>query len=440
MAGQLDAIVSVSIQATNATLQLPNFGIPAVLAYHTHNTDFIRTYSSLAGMVTDSFTTTEPAYLMASSLLNQSPTVTQFKVIRGSTAAAMTATFTVTDVSVGDQIGYTVIGVNGTTTLCYVTATGNTTTDATAIAALTDPNGCTMTSSSAIVTITVTVAGKVAYISGIKGGTYADTTASASPATDLNAALAVDHSWYGVAGEHCDATNIAAIAVWAESNKRLHYYTTADSNNLSASSGIGNTLKTAGDQYSYGAYSGTPSTYAGCATMANEFARDPGTYTMAFKALAGVPVDNLTDTQITNLEGNNLNYYTNVAGQNIIRPGKVASGLYVDLRRGIDALAADIQFSQFAVLVTDPKVPYDPFGIAMLGAELKSSLNRFTATPSAPRALLRNDPGFQPQVILPTMANVNPVDEQNRLLKNLNFKAWAQNAVQTVQVVGTINF
>lgn len=439
MAGPVDQIVSVTIQANNATTQLPNFGIPAILAYHTHNTDKIRTYSSLAGMVSDGFTTTEPAYYMASALLAQNPTVPLFKVIRGTTAAAQTATFTVTDAAVGDTIGYTIVGVDGTTTVVNTTSTGVVNTDATTLAALPDANGTTATASSAVITITTTVAGKIAYFKDIKGGTFLDTTASASPATDLNAALAVDSTWYGISGEHCDATNIAAIATWAESNKRIHFYTTSDTNNLSASSGIGHTLNAASDQYSYGAYSGNQIQYAGVATMANEFARDPGTYTMAFKQLAGVTVDALTDTQVTNLEGNVLNYYTNVAGDNITRPGKVASGLYVDLRRGIDALGAQVQFQVFNLLVSQPKVPYDPFGIAMVGGEVRSALAQFTASASSPVALLRNDPGFKPTVILPDISTVVSADRQARILKNVNFTAYAQNAIQTVKINGTVN-
>lgn len=439
MAGPVDQIVTVTIQANNATTQVPNFGIPALLAYHTHNTDKIRTYSSLAGMVSDGFSTTEPAYYMASALLAQNPTVPSFKIIRGSTAAAMTFTFTVTDTTVGDTIGFTVVGVNGTTTVVNTTSTGAVNTDASTLAGLTAPNGCTMGAVGAVVTVTVTTPGKVVYVSAVKGGTYLDTTASASPATDLTNALAVDSTWYGIAGEHCDATNIAAIASWAETNKRIQYYTTADTNNLSASSGIGHTLNLAGDQYSYGAYSGTPIQYAGVATMANEFARDPGTYTMAFKQLASVTVDALTDTQITNLEGNVLNYYTNVAGDNIVRPGKVASGLYVDLRRGIDALGAAVQFQVYNLLVSQPKVPYDPFGIAMVGGEVRSALASFTASANAPVALLRNDPGFKPTVILPDVSTELSADRQARVLKNVNFVAYAQNAVQTVKINGTVN-
>lgn len=438
---QIDQIVSVSIQASAQTPQIPNFGIPAILCYHTHNTDFIRTYSSLAGLVADGFSTTEPAYLMAQSMLEQNPTVSSFKVIRGSTSVQQVMTFKVTDTTNGDTVGLVLADASGVTHAVQHVNSGSQTAIqiATALAGI-SVTGATLSSGGTdTVTITITASGAVWFPSSITGGTFTDTTPTANPATDLTNALNTDSSWYGFAGEHCDATNIQARAVWAEANKRLHYYVTADTNNLSASSGIGHTLNLAAYQYSFGIYSGTPGEFGGCAAMANEFVRDPGTYTMAFKALTGVAVDALSDNQVTNLVGNKLNYYMQVNGVNILRDGVCASGIYVDLRRGIDALAAQIQFNIYDLLVTTPKVSYDPFGIAMVGAEVRSALAQFSAASGKPAALLRSDPGFKATVTLPDISTVNATDRANRVLKNVSFTAYAQNAVQTVQVQGVVN-
>jgi hypothetical protein len=441
MAGQIDQIVSVSIQASAQTPQIPNFGIPAVLCYHTHNSDYIRTYSSLSGMVSDGFTTTEPAYLLAQSMLSQNPTIKQFKIIRGSTAVQQTMTFKVTDTANGDTVGFSLTRADGTTVAVTHLNAGSQTATAIATAlAATAVTGATLTSSTDTVTVTVTASGAVWFVSGIAGGTFTDTTVTTNPATDLNNALGVDSTWYGISGEHFDATNIQAIAVWAEANKRLHYYTTVDTNNTTGATGIGHTLNLAAYTYSFGVFSGTPGQYAGAAAMANEFVRDPGTYTMAFKTLSAVSVDNLTDTQVTNLKNNKLNYYMSVAGVNILREGVCASGLYVDLRRGIDALTAQIQINEYSMLVSVPKVSFDPAGIAMVGAELRSALGQFTATPNQQAALLRNDPGFKPTITLPNISTVSSTDRANRLLKNVAFTAYAQNAVQTVQIAGVVNF
>ena len=444
MAGPIDSLVSVSISASGATPQRANFGTPAILCYHTHNTDYIRTYTSLTDLTDDGFTTTSPAYYMASAILRQSPAPSSFKVIRGSSAVTQSCTFTVTNTTVGDQIGYQCVGTDGVVVDMYVTGTGNTTNDATAIAALTDPTGVTTTSALAVVTSANSAAGTVVYYQNVKGGTFIDNTPTASYATDLNNALGVDTNWYGITGEHQDRTNIAAMAAWAETNKRLHAYSTCDSNAKTASSGIGATLKTNAYAYSYGQWGGTSIEYGALSSLAGQLVLDPGTYTAAYKTLAGVTVDALTATEIAALgietaNGNRLNYYIEVGGLNITRYGINASGMYADIRRGIDALANDIQVTVFGMLAATPKLPFDPGGIAILGGGVRAALSRFTASQVQPNALLRGDPGFAPVVILPDIADTSSTDRGIRYLNGIRFTAYAQNAIQVVAISGTVN-
>jgi hypothetical protein len=444
MAGPLDQIVPVTITASGATPQIANFGTPAILCYHTKNTDYIRTYTSIAGMVTDGFAVTDPAYYMATAVFSQTPSPSSLKLIRGSTAAAQAATFLVTDTAVGDTIGYQCIGTDGVLVSMYVTSTGVVNTDAASIAALTDPTGVTTTSATATVTSTTTVAGKIVYYQGVKGGTFLDTTASASYATDLNNALTVDTNWYGISGEHQDGTNILAMAVWAEANKKRHGYSTMDTNAKGAGTGIGNTLKAAAYAYSGGQWGGTSVQYGGLASLALELTYTPGTYTMAYKTLAGVTVDALTATEIASLgfetaNGNRLNYYIAIAGVNVTRFGIMASGMYADIRRGIDALAATIQTNEYGLLVSAPKLPFDPGGIAIMGGGVRSALDQFTATAQQSANLLRGDPGFSPQVFLPAIASTSAADRGNRYLNSIRFSCYAQNAIQVAAVSGAVN-
>ena len=68
--GNIDQIVNVQITAQSNAPSRESFGVPAILAYHTHNTDLIRTYNDLAGMVSDGFSSNEPAYLMATAIVS----------------------------------------------------------------------------------------------------------------------------------------------------------------------------------------------------------------------------------------------------------------------------------------------------------------------------------------------------------------------------------
>ena len=446
MASLLDGLVTVNVTTAGATPQLANSNTPAFLAYHTLWGDFIRTFTSPSDWtaVSNGGLVTDPAYLWLTSVFGQTPAPASAKIIRGSTSVTQTVTFLVTDITNGDSVGLSFQGVNGVVKDLHVTVSGSPTAIAIAgqIVALGAPNGFTIANGgTATVTIAATAAGKIGYPSLIKGGTYTDNTPSATVATDLNNAVNVDPSFYGITGEHQDATNITAVSTWALSNKRLHCYTTADTANLGVATGIGATLKLAGSTYDFGMYSGTPASYGASALEAQRFTATPGSDTWAYKQLAGVTADTLTPTQIVNLNGNNLNYYlANVAGVNITLTGIDASGMYADIRRGIDALISQIQINVYTLLVTLPKVPFDPGGIALVGNAVSTALQQYTASNNTPAALLRGDTGFVPQVFLPNISATTTSDRAQRILRNVTFTAYAQSAVQTVQINGTVNF
>jgi hypothetical protein len=67
----LDAIVSVALSATTQVPTEKGFGTPCVAAYHTHNTDRMRSYDDLSGMVTDGYDSFEPGYLAAAAIFAQ---------------------------------------------------------------------------------------------------------------------------------------------------------------------------------------------------------------------------------------------------------------------------------------------------------------------------------------------------------------------------------
>jgi hypothetical protein len=434
----VDTIVNVQISATSASPTVQNFGTPAILAYHTHNTDKIRTYFDLDGMVSDGFSTTEPAYLAAQAIVSQNPRPPSFKVIRSSTSVQQTMTFTCTDTNTGDSVGLSLLDSAGVVHDLHVTASGTPGTDAAAIAALTVA-GMTLSATGAVVTLTVTTSGHVWYPSNILGGTFLDTSLTAAPATDLDAAVLVDNDWYGLSGTWISKTTIEAIAAWTESNgKKIHAYGTADSQNESGTSaGVFFDLKGLSYKRSYGQICGYPSSAAGfgwLGLMAYELTQDPGSATWAFKGEAGQSVDLLTPTQITNVRANNGNFYVNADGVNRSFDGKSAQGFYMDITQGIDALAADIQLRVVTLLYNSPKLPYTRKGIQAVRAEVEAALQAAVAT-----GFVSNDVGFQYSVTVPDLAKVSSSDKQNRILQNVKFSCFAQGAVQSVQVQGTVS-
>lgn len=445
----IDLIVNVNIAAAQATPSLPSTDVPALIGYHTKYTDLIRTYFDPSDMLADGFTVNDPLYLMAAAGAAQSPHVNKFKVIRGTTAASQTMTFKVTDTQTGHVVGLVLTDASGATHAVQHTVTAGQTAAqiATALAAISVP-GATLTVDgvdNTQVDIAITAAGAVWYPSGIFGGNFTDTTASANPQTDLANAALVDPDFYGVSGEWMSSANIAAISAWCETNKRLHAYTTPDTANLALGTGVFSTLKTSAYNYSYGQYSGTPINYGATALMFNRFTDDPGADTWAYVTLEGVAADALTPSQITaatSLDGgtsNNGNVYVPTANVNATLTGMAASGLFIDLQRGIDALSRDIQLRIFTMMKTlsqqGKKVPYTRKGASMVKAQVNASLQSFVTS-----GFLSGDDGEAPSVTVPDPQNATASDRGKRIYRGVQFTCQAQGAMQTVIVNGTVNF
>jgi len=447
----IDQVVNVSITATSATPSLPGVDIPAIIAYHTHNTDLVRTYFDVTDMVTDGFGVNEPAYLAALALISQDPRPAQFKVIRATGDYQQTMTFKVTNLNAGAIVGLTFRKPDGTTVDWKRTNPGAETAIqiATALVALA-PAGVTMANGGGTldtVTITVTTHHNVWYPRGVltAGGDYLDTTGAPTGAalgTDLDAAVLVDPNFYGLSGVLMSDAAIQAIAVWAEANKRLHSYTTPNTDNINTNNaGIFQTLKTAAYNYSIGLYKDKPEQYGGVAWEAQRFTADPGSDTWAYKTLEAVDVDALTPTQITNAgqlvdpATKNGNVYISIANTNNTVDGRCASGMYADIRRGIDAMSRDIQIAVFTAIKNNPKLPYTRKGIATIGGEIAGVIKRYIAS-----GFISNDAGFEYQIQLPDLATISTSDKQKRKLRNVKFTCTAQGAIQTVFVQGSLNF
>lgn len=444
----IDLIVDVAITTTQAAPSLPGTDTPALIGYHTAWTDVIKTYFDASDMLSDGFTVNSPLYLMAAAMASQTPHVNKFKVIRGTTSVQQTMTFKVTDTGTGHVVGLVLTDASGVTHAVQHTNTvGQTAIQiATALAGVSVSGATLANGGTDTVTITITQSGDIWYAASITGGTFTDTTASANPSVDLAAAALVDQDFYGVSGAWASAANITDIAAWTEANKRLHAYTTPDTANLTLGSGVFNTLKTSAYNRTYGQFSGTQRNYGATALMGNRFTDDAGSDTWAFVTLANVAADALTPNQIsaaTSLEGaasNNGNVYVSgVANVNATLTGLAASGLFIDIQRGIDALSRDIQVSIFAAMKAasdaGSRIPYTRKGISAIKGVVNNALQRFVTS-----GFLSNDPGFEPNVSVPDIKNVSSTDKAKRILRNVNFTAVAQGAIQTVLVRGSVSF
>lgn len=108
----LDSIVSVSITTQTTSVARQGFGTPLLVSYFPTSIfpERTRLYSTLSAMISDGFLATDAAYLMATALKAQNPSVKQWKIGRRAGASVQTFTLTPTITTAGEVLSITVEG------------------------------------------------------------------------------------------------------------------------------------------------------------------------------------------------------------------------------------------------------------------------------------------------------------------------------------------
>ena len=552
MASFIDRIADIEITRTSRTLTRPGFGTPLFAAYHALYADRVRSYSDLAGMVTDGFTPYDAAYQMAASAFAQEPSPAAVKIGRRalpftqvvdvtpsspvSASAAetwtlkvdgLTATFTsdatptLAEVCTGIAASINALGVvnaivatlastTGIQTLTGATLDGATGDDVmsvprfitfifdasadwdatTAVLTGIDGNGVVQTENIAIPNggaTTVTSTGKYLRVTSIvipaqsgTGGTAtvgvrapvtADgtsgtkvvctsaagelhsfelvtsnfagmTTATTNPgiATDLAAILAADADWYGLALDSNGALETVAAAAWVETAKKLFLAQSSDQAMLSTGSVtvVGYTLSNLGYLRTGLMWRGkiaTSDSWAACAWMGLQFAKDPGASTFAHKTLVGQYTDSLSDAQRAAIESYKANHYTLLADAGITFPGKVAGNEWLDIIRDLDFLRVNLQYDIADLLLSNEKIPFTDAGIGQIVACVRARLTRSISTDTAPN-ILADDP--KPVVSAPRASAVSTANRQARTLPSVTFSARVAGAIHTIDINGRV--
>ena len=263
------------------------------------------------------------------------------------------------------------------------------------------------------------------------------TTATTNPglATDLAAIAAADNDWYGLALDSQGSAEVQAAAAWAETAKKLLGYTTSDQAHLATGSvtALGYVLKTAGYLQTWGLWCGriaTSDSWSACALFGKEFPKDPGASQFAFKTLAGVTVDALTETQRQAIESYNLNHCTLLSDVGVTYPGKVAGGEWMDVIRDLASLKVNLQYDLADLLVSNDKVPFTDDGIGLVVAALRARLGTSVAA-----GILAD--GFT--ITAPRASAVSSANKQARRLTSVTFGATLAGSILGLQVRGRVS-
>lgn len=188
----------------------------------------------------------------------------------------------------------------------------------------------------------------------------------------ITACRAANNDWYAcycASDEALTADEHKAIAAFIETMRAAYFFD--DSSDEALTSGetdVFAVIKAQSLTRSFGLYSKTK--FAAAAAMGFAMGANNGTansaYTMAYKSLALVTPDDLTETQVGYLQGKNANYYTERGGTyNVLEQGVCADGGWFDELIGLDQLANDLQLGCMDLLAnTRTKIPYTDAGVA----------------------------------------------------------------------------
>jgi hypothetical protein len=432
-------ILNVTLTVSAAGPTVPGFGEPLIAAYHTHFTDRVREYSSLAGMAADGFLSTDPAYLVATNVFAQRPSVPFLKIGRRALPVTQIVLLTCLSAVNTDVYKFTLQLPGGTPHVVTVNSTGTPATDVatinTAVTALALAN-LTATHGGAILTLTMGAGFLLDVQTDVAHMTLQNTSADPGLNTDLTAINAFDSKWYGLLLDSQSALEIAAAALWVEggATKQFAWNNSDTICATAATTDIFSTEQALSHERSGGIFAQTQMlSYSAAAWMGRLYPTLAGSENWAMKTLINVPVDTLTDSQAHAVEGKNGTIYTSLFGVPLTQFGKTPGGEWMDIIRGNDSLTTDLQVGAVSLQSNSLKVPFTDAGAdryrSMIGGVLLNYVQRgfLSSTPA-------------PFVFIPLISTVSSVNKALRNFPGMTFAATYAGAINSATLTGTLTF
>lgn len=441
----LSDIAEVIITTLTGGITRAGFGMPLILSHKATWVERVRFYTNATAVGTD-FATTTPEYKDATAIFSQNPRPERIAIGRASLAPTQ-------------RYDIKVVSLLNSTKYSFVL-------NAVQIDFTSDPsatNDEVIAGLQAAAAATATAAGFTASVQGAMGSTFLRILGNAAGnwvatellnlnhlsieqnhadpgvATDLDAIVLEDNSWYCLLTNYNSKAYVAAVAAWVEAHEKLYIVASLDSEiatvAFSGATDIAKTLNTSAYFRTGLIYHQSSGGFADAAWAGVCLPFDPGSETWKFKTLAGVAATTLTGTWQANIIAKKCNYYYNISGRNITAEGKVSGDEWIDVIRFRDWLKVRIQERLFILLANAKKIPYTDPGIALVESEVRAQLKEGEdAGGLVPGNLLSGDA----YVTVPKAASVNPADKAARVLRNVNFLHQLAGAIHGIKVNGTI--
>jgi hypothetical protein len=426
----LEKIVNVQIERQTAGVTQAGFGIPLILGPNAPGG--VRAYSGIAAVGED-FSTTDVEYLMAQKIFSQNPKLPTVKIGELDLEAKIV---TITpDVTIQEVFEYEVT-INGELFSFESSATPNATDVVAGLLALINASSQPVTASGTT-TLILTADNDGQNFTVALGDRLSQvvTNENQGVADNINSAIEEDNDWYFLLLTDVSEYLVRDAAAAIEALYKMFIFRNNDADvRTTSTSDLASELKDAGFFRTAMFYQSNLSDYgdAGfigrCAPLDN---LDVQTATWANKTIAGVSVDNWTDTEQANLDNKNVNYYVQIAGVNVTLNGKVLGGEYIDIIRFIDWLRARMQERIFLNLVTKPKIPFTDPGIISIEANIREILERGVSVGG-----ITDSQSYS--VSVPKASQVPLADKQARILRNVTFEAQLAGAIHAVEINGVV--
>lgn len=265
------------------------------------------------------------------------------------------------------------------------------------------------------------------------------TEPATSLATDLQAIANENDSWYVLYTLYNSEDYVKAAAAYIETKKKLYVADLSMSETLTlASAGTGSSdpaddLATLAYDRTVLVYHPSPASMLGASWMGTRLPYDPGSETWKFASPSGQTPPTYTTTHKTNMRAKKVNFLERLGGENrMLGDGKVCSGQFVDMIRGLDWLENLIQTRVYNALAGALKVAFTDSGIAIIESEIYGALGI-----AVQQGLLASDP--TPSVVVPKASAVSPADKATRTLPDVKFGATGAGAIHGVVINGVVS-
>ena len=423
MANKLDQVIDISISLSTKAITQQGFGTPMILGTSMKLDNRLKEYADISAVAVD-FAESDVEYKMAEAEFSQEKTPDSVmigkKVVLASTAITAATNpsgnivnLNLTNIGKKAEVGCTAV-VSG-----YSTAGYNGTFIITDII---DDNN-----------IRYTAAGVLAATPAVGSGSV---VLSETWSNALQKVFDYNQNWYCAHLSSNVEADILSAAAKIESLKRFLIVRTSDVDVLdSADTGsVLYQLKALNYDRTALMWNGdTSTTYIDAAWGGRMLPTIPGSENWAWKTLKGVIADQIN---VDGVRTNNGNTYEVFAGRSCTGLGKVVSGEYIDIIRGVDWLKARLQENIFSLLINSEKVPMEDAG----GDMVENAMREIFEQGVQNGLIRRNADGRGIYTItVPDVVSIPSADRLVRYLSGITFTGELAGAINKIGIAGNLS-